>query len=109
MDRAVREDGIYQKGENFVALKITEYMNEKFTPKKIEEINMDRAAAMAKTLMAIGGIPVLICGIIPGPEGNNLVSFTFSGADKVQMREMLLDYLRHMDDSSFYLQDTVPE
>lgn len=71
--------------------------------KQIEEINMDRAAAMAKTLMAVGGIPVLICGVIPGVQGSQLVSFTFSGADKAQMREMLLDYLRHMDDSSFHV------
>jgi len=78
-------------------------MNEEFTPKKLEEINMNRAAGMAKTLMAIGGIPVLVCGIIPGPEGNQLVSFTFSGADKAQMREMLLDYLREIDRSNFHV------
>lgn len=78
-------------------------MNEKFTPKKLEEINLERAAGMAKTLMSIGGVPVLICGIIPGPEGNALVSFTFSGADKEQMREMLLEYLREIDKSSYHI------
>lgn len=71
--------------------------------KQIEEINLDRAATMAKTLIAVGGIPVLICGVIPGVEGNQLVSFSFSGADKAQMREMLLDYLKHMDDSNFHV------
>lgn len=78
-------------------------MAESLSRKQIEEINMDRAAAMAKTLMSVGGFPVLICGVIPGPEGNQLVSFSFSGADKGQMREMLLDYLKHMDDSSFHV------
>lgn len=78
-------------------------MAEKFSPEKIQEINMDRAAGMAKTLMALGGFPVLICGIIPGEQGNQLVSFTFSGADKAQMREMLLEYLREMDGSSFHI------
>jgi len=80
-------------------------MNEKFTPKKLEEINMERAATMAKTLMAVGGIPILICGVIPSQNGNQLVSFTFSGADREQMREMLLDYLREMDKSSFHVPD----
>lgn len=78
-------------------------MPQKMTRKQLEEVNMDRAAAMAKTMMGICGFPVLICGVVPGDEGNQLVSFTFSGADKVQMREMLLDYLRHMDDSSFHV------
>lgn len=73
------------------------------SPEKIKEINIERGAAMAKTLTAVGGIPVLICAVIPGIEGNQLVSFTFSGADKDQMREMLLDYLRHMEDSSFHV------
>jgi len=73
------------------------------SPEQNKEINLDRAAAMAKTLIAIGGFPVLICGIIPGVEGNQLVSFTFSGADKAEMREMLMDYIRHMDDSSFHV------
>lgn len=78
-------------------------MSKKPSPKQIEEINMDRAAAMAKTLIAVGGIPVLVCGVIPGDKGNQLVSFTFSGADKAAMREMLLDYLREMDKSSFHI------
>ena len=78
-------------------------MNEKFTPEKLEQINMDRAAAMAKTLMNVGGFPVLVCGVIPGPKGNKLVSFTFSGADKADMREMLLDYLKEIDNSSFHI------
>lgn len=78
-------------------------MGESLSPKQIEEINMDRAATMAKTLMAVGGFPVLICGVIPGTKGNQLVSFSFSGADKAAMREMLLDYLREMDSSSFHV------
>lgn len=78
-------------------------MAEPLSPKEIKEINLDRAGAMAKTLMAVGGFPVLICGIIPGAERNHLVSFSFSGADRAQMREMLLDYLRAMDDSSYHV------
>ena len=78
-------------------------MEERFTPKKIEEINMNRAAQMVKTLMAVGGIPVLVCGIIPDLDGNKLVSFTFTGADKSTMREMLIDYLRHMDESEYHV------
>lgn len=78
-------------------------MAKNLSPKQIEEINLERATSMAKTLMGVGGIPVLVCGIIPGEDGNSLVSFSFSGADKDQMREMLLDYLRHMDDSSFHV------
>lgn len=78
-------------------------MAESLSRKQIEEINMDRAAGMAKTLMAVGGFPVLICGVIPGPEGNKLVSFGFSGADKAGMREILLEFLKEMDDSSFHV------
>lgn len=78
-------------------------MAESLSRKQIEEINMERAAGMAKTLIGIGGFPVLICGVIPGSDGNQLVTFSFSGADKVGMREMLLDYLRHIDDSSFHV------
>jgi hypothetical protein len=82
-------------------------MGNKMTPQKLEEINMDRAAAMAKTLMGVGGFPVLVCGVIPGPpgKGNQLVSFTFSGADKAAMREMLMDYINEMDGSSFHVPD----
>lgn len=78
-------------------------MAESLSPRQIEEINMDRAASQVKTFMAVGGFPILVCGVIPGPEGNKLVSFSFSGADKAGMREILLDYLRHMDDSSFHV------
>jgi hypothetical protein len=80
-------------------------MSNKMTPQQLEEINMDRAAWMAKTLMAVGGFPVLVCGVIPGPEskGNQLVSFAFSGADKAAMREMLMEYLRVIDGSSYHV------
>jgi len=78
-------------------------MEEIHSPKQIEEINLSRAAQMAKTLMSVGGFPVLICGIIPGEKGNKLVTFTFSGADKNAMREMLMEYLGELDDSSYHV------
>lgn len=78
-------------------------MAENLSPRQIQEINMDRAATMAKTLMGVGGFPVLICGIIPGAQGNKLVTFSFTGADKAEMREMLVEYLREMDNSSFHV------
>lgn len=78
-------------------------MAKNISPKQIEEINLDRASSMAKTLIGVGGFPVLICGVIPGVEGNQLVTFSFSGADKAEMREMLLDYLKHLDSSNFHV------
>ena len=74
-------------------------MEERITAEQIEEINMDRAAAMVKTLMAIDGIPVLVGAVQPAT--NKLVVFGFSNTPKERLREMLTDFLKDLDDANY--------
>lgn len=79
----------------------TVFMSKRIDSKQIEEINLNRGAEMAKTLIAMHSIPVLVGAVQPAT--NKLIIFGFSNPSKEALREMLLDFLRDLDDASYVM------
>lgn len=74
-------------------------MSKEMTPKQLKETNIDRAALMVTTLTALNGIPILVGAVQPAT--NQLIVFGFSNTPKENLREMLTDFLKSLDQANY--------